>query len=984
MRSLRINNGVKTTVCLALVLALCLGVFVYAVIYGEESGRLKAALVYSGSGGSRQYVDTWSQLEQSFAANMDVEKLDVDDGKTGFGKYDIIYLDKSVLGASQVKDELVSFVEDGGALMLLGDFCGYFDPAFLGVREAVDLNAAPAGLVFPEAGEDLGGLQGLISDFAEIYGKYSDYAALSLMDYGRGFVVDTAASLADMNGLSLYGINNYGNGLVFYTNPLLPNCYDINGFSLQKTDERQEHFSNSTATANQLFLSEFASYISKRKFGYSVSRVLGSFAAPDMAWQLHYEEITGIANGSAKLFGELSKASGLIPSYTLIRNTYKWLNKFESVTYLLNRDGYHMDLSQNAYSSGTHVIENGSDYMALNEAIGTGSYFVDNPDFMQMAYPDICDFNGDGVPDIVCGCSDGMFYYFEGEGFDGEWKVKARQTLSGPDGAPLTVGTYSSPALADFDGDGIMDMVSGTASGEVYYFKGGSGFAPGEPLLTVPDIERAMPFAADLNGDGKTDLAIGSLNGVISLYYWDGEGFTAGEIIQCPDETFVAPCVHDYDGDGDGDLIYGTFKGYIARLRNDGGAYTPDGWFETEEMNYEGNGRIKLGANCVPRFRDIDGDGAAALVAGELEYGLAIPIDSPYFRYRNQLQEQIDYIKDNRFYLGVHFYTNQYASPQREAEELRLHKRALDTYAVDYDSVGVNMHTWFMSSFAPDQTIQSAKDAGFLWLSGGQSSKSLAVPQASAESILACPFFTDFENREMMVTNASVLAYAAFGNYGDMGAKYDLPLSEYYHCDLMYQNDAEARSMIEQLAAYKKAHGYNFVREDQLMKSAAAAYNMKLRTRSSGGVLRMSAKGAKKGYLLYDGDYQDCVGVRVELAEKTDPSQVRVEAGVWRYDSGKKALYLGLDREASVSFDGSGSGSPLNGEPHIQSVNIPADVKLRDNGASVRFEDDGMMQVAVTGPAKTESPGWETDFSDGVTTFTRFGGEADLDFVYEY
>lgn len=979
MKKIKFGGRFRPFVCLTLVLALAAGSFGCSP-RTEKTGFIRGALVYSSGAGTLGYRDTWSQLEQSFTANMDVSLLDVDGG-ADFCGCDLIYLDESVLSAPQVKDALVSYVENGGFLLAPGAFNGYFEPEFLGVSRAVKLDSAPSGLTFPPAGEDLDRLQGLVSDFAEIYGKYTDYDELSLRDYGWGFVPDTAVSLADAGELSLYGLNEWGRGAVLYTNPLLPNSFSINGFSMQKTDEAQDHFVNSTATANQLFLSEFAAYVSKRKLGYAVSRVLGSFTAPDMAWQLHYEEYTGIANHSAEIFAEMCREKGLIPSYTLIRNTYYWLNKYETVTYLMNRDGYHMDLSQNAYSSGTHLVEDGG-YMYINEVTDTGSYFVDNHDFMQMAYPQMCEISGDGVTDLVCGCSDGMFYFFEGEVFDGEWRVKARQTLAEADGTTFTVGSYSSPTMADFDGDGFLDMVSGSAGGDLYYFKGGAGFEAPELMLTVPDIERAMPCAADFDGDGRTDLAVGSLNGRIVLYYNRDSGFEPEKTVECPGETFVAPCAYDYDGDGDMDLLYGNFDGYIARLRNDGGTYTADGYYETEEKNYKGNNRIKFGNNCVPRFFDLDGDGADDLIAGELEYGLAIPIDSPHYKYGPDLQKTVDYLRDNKFYLGVHFYTNAYASPEREAEELLLHKRAFEHYGIDCENMGVNMHTWYTSRLAPDQTVQSARKAGFLWLSGGQPSRSNAVPQASAESVLACPFFTDFKNREMMVTNCSVLAYDVYDRYSDMSAKYDLPVSEYFHCDMVYRDDTESRRMIDRVSEYKEKNGYNFVREDQFMKSAAAAYNMELSAGSGDGELRLSSGKSRTGFPLYDRTYQDCVGVRLDLAERIDPATVTVDANVWRYDGDKRALYLGLDREAVVGF-GSGSGVPVTGGSHILAVNLPAEVRVGDGSAEVNFEDDGMMQVRVEGRATAVTPGWTAETAGNTTVFTRFGEAAALEFTFE-
>ena len=362
----------------------------------------------------------------------------------------------------------------------------------------------------------------------------------------------------------------------------------------------------------------------------------------------------------------------------------------------------------------------------------------------------------------------------------------------------------------------------------------------------------------DITGDGNADLVVGSVNGVINIYDIYGEKeYDLIKSIVCNNETFVSPCIYDYDNDGNADLICGTFDGYVKKFKNLGGNnYVEDGYYDTEEMNYKGNNHIKFGNNCVPRFFDINGDEQDDLIAGELEYGLAIPIDSPHFKYRNELQAQIDYMKNNNYYLGVHFYTSEYSSPEREAEEFRLHKRAFDTYAIDYDDVGANLHTWRMSEFSPYQTFMSAKDAGLKWISCFRAVNSTATPDVSAEFSLISPFFTDFEKKDFMVTNASVLGYA-YDKFAYVAAKYDLPISEYYHCDLMYRDEQDGRNIIEKLVTYQKENNYTFVREDQLIKSAAAAYNMDLKIDSGGSdTLTLSSKGQNKDFELYDKDYQ--------------------------------------------------------------------------------------------------------------------------------
>jgi len=956
----------------------------------RQTPNIKAALLYCDNIKSKNYLDTYSQLQHSFMANFEIEKVDAGKQFLNLNKYDLIYLDSSISSMPELKDKIVNYVEKGNNVFVPNCFAAYFDLNFFGAKEVVKIESVPTGLVYADISNDISGIQEIIKDFSKVYEKYEDYDYLSQLDYGYGFIPDSAVSIADFNGVSLYGINNYGKGTVFYTNPLLPNSFHINGFSLEKTNELQTHFINSTATANQLILSEYASYISKIKYGYSIKKVLGSFGTPTMAWQLHYEEISALQNCSAIKFGEMCKEYNTIPSFTLIRNTYKWFSKYESITYLLGDNSlYHMNLNENAYSSGAHIVE-GDDYLALNEAENTGSYFDDNYNFMQMAYPYVDDLNKDGLADIICGSSDGKFYYFEGKSSEDGWKVRERYVLTDLNGNELRTESYSSPSLYDYDHDGILDIISGDEKGNIILFKGVDNihFQKGIILMSVPEIQRSMPFAYDLNKDNIMDIVVGSLNGVVNIYEGVGDGgFKHINTIECQNETFMAPFLYDYNKDNFVDLICGTFDGYVRKFKNNGEYnFIEDGYYDTEEMNYKGNNHIKFGNNCVPRFFDINGDNQDDLIAGELEYGLAIPIDSPYFKYRNELQAQIDYMKNNNYYLGVHFYTSEYSSPEREAEELRLHKRAFDTYAIDYDDVGANLHTWRMSEFSPYQTLILAKDAGLKWISCFRAVSSNATPDASAEFSLISPFFTDFEKKDFMVTNASVLGYT-YDSFAYMSAKYDLPISEYYHCDFVYRDEQVGRNMVEKLVSYQKANNYNFVREDQLIKSAAAAYNMELKIDSDrSDTLSISSGSQNKDFKLYDKDYQSSTGVKIEFSDTTDISDIGLDAQVWRYDKNRNSLYIGLNSKVSLDFNCIQNTKKYklitSDVEHILSVNIPAYIKINDNKATVKFEDDGMMQISVLGEIRNCSDGWNAEFDGGITTITKFGSEADLTFEF--
>ena len=120
-----------------------------------------------------------------------------------------------------------------------------------------------------------------------------------------------------------------------------------------------------------------------------------------MSWELHYEEITGIAHNSMQLFYELCQEYGQIPSYTLIRSSYWWFLRAESITYLLNQstDGkleYEMDLEESAYSSGTHIVCDGA-WLQINAIENAGSYFREYPEYDYRAYPSFGNINGQAV-----------------------------------------------------------------------------------------------------------------------------------------------------------------------------------------------------------------------------------------------------------------------------------------------------------------------------------------------------------------------------------------------------------------------------------------------------------------------------------------------------------------------------------------------------------------------------------------------------------
>ncbi len=163
--------------------------------------------------------------------------------------------------------------------------------------------------------------------------------------------------------------------------------------------------------------------------------------------------------------------------------------------------------------------------------------------------------------------------------------------------AAMVASYGSFPMPIDLDADGDLDMLIGSLSGEVFWREGIAAgkrgrrgakttFAAASVPLEADGVRlkvhsHADPFAADWDGDGLVDLVVGAGDGSVGWYRNEGSAqapslgprrglvsakSTTDQVARTNDAqglplpgTRAQICVADYDGDGRVDLLVGDF-----------------------------------------------------------------------------------------------------------------------------------------------------------------------------------------------------------------------------------------------------------------------------------------------------------------------------------------------------------------------------------------------------------------------------------------
>ncbi|WP_421774309.1 FG-GAP repeat domain-containing protein [Gracilimonas sp.] len=208
-----------------------------------------------------------------------------------------------------------------------------------------------------------------------------------------------------------------------------------------------------------------------------------------------------------------------------------------------------------------------------------------------------------------------------------------------PPSNPVQTSGYNAPTLADWDGDGDVDLFLGvlggaynanlTLSDNLYFFEQEEGefSLQTQQFIDMIDVgDESIPATGDLDGDGDMDLLLANkidpANQKTSLIYrYENRGTTKSPefhltgTLDLPTAYHYAPVLADLNGDGLDDLLLGNWKGNIGLFINTG-----NGFKQEKETVAE----LERGSNAVPTLADIDGDGDLDLLVGESGGGLQL------------------------------------------------------------------------------------------------------------------------------------------------------------------------------------------------------------------------------------------------------------------------------------------------------------------------------------------------------------------------
>lgn len=279
-------------------------------------------------------------------------------------------------------------------------------------------------------------------------------------------------------------------------------------------------------------------------------------------------------------------------------------------------------------------------------------------DVGSFSYPVFFDFDKDNKPDLfigtegyldnLSGIQHSKLAYYRNTSTPGASSFE----LVTKDFLGLSVNNYKGifPTFGDITGDGIMDLVLGNVGGSIAIYKNYASSNTAAPnfLLQTDSLagvsvgSYSAPAIFDFNQDGRTDLLVGNRAGYIT-YFQDTSSTSIKKFslqtislgnLKAGDASnlygYCVPLICKMDNTNKEFLMIGNIDGTIARYDT---FINNMATFSRIDSNYS---FIKTISRSTPAIADIDGDGNYEMVVGNKLGGLS------YYKQVKNVLDNID------------------------------------------------------------------------------------------------------------------------------------------------------------------------------------------------------------------------------------------------------------------------------------------------------------------------------------------------------
>lgn len=234
--------------------------------------------------------------------------------------------------------------------------------------------------------------------------------------------------------------------------------------------------------------------------------------------------------------------------------------------------------------------------------------------YLCWASPVVGDITGDGDFEIVAYDVGGNVYV---------WRPDGTELLDG-DNDPTTDGIFfkaglpshgwhvSTPALADMDGDGALELIVCAPQDSIYIVKNDGSALPGWPqsIIDMTASIGASPAVGDINGDGFPNVIIQNSAGRVMVFNRNGTMMPGWPRWVDSNSFFCASiALADFTGDGRLEIVIPGMNSLCYFYRYDGTSMP--GW----PKEYASSGSTE----SSPVIADITGDGLLDIILGSEE-----------------------------------------------------------------------------------------------------------------------------------------------------------------------------------------------------------------------------------------------------------------------------------------------------------------------------------------------------------------------------